>query len=108
MITGLRKYAYITSGLAIACFFVFPEPDLAVIGALLLQTLAYIMIAGKSTADGITLSGVTVLLLGSIPADHPMIRGPYFNDIRPWILVAGTVVLVAGLLLVVRQARRGY
>ncbi|NOR40815.1 MAG: hypothetical protein GQ537_06380 [Gammaproteobacteria bacterium] len=107
MTTGFRKYAYMTSVLAIVCFFLFPEPNIAVIGALLLQTLAYIMIAGRSTADGIILSGVTVLLIGSIPADHPMIRGPYFNDIKPWIFVTGIVVVVLGLLLVVRQARRG-
>ena len=107
MTTGLRKYAYITSGLAIVCFFVFPDPDMAIIGALLLQTLAYIMIAGKSTADGITLSGITVLLIGSIPADHPMIRGPYFNDIKPWIFATGMVVFIIGLLLVIRQLRHG-
>ncbi len=105
MITGFRKYAYITSMLAIVCFFLFPEPDIAIIGALLLQTLAYIMIAGESPADGILLTGVTVLLIGSIPADHSLIREPYFNDIKPWILVTGIVVFVIGLLLVLRQVR---
>jgi hypothetical protein len=105
MITGFRKYAYITSMLAIACFFLFPEPDIAIIGALLLQTLAYIMIAGESPADGILLTGITVLLIGSIPADHSLIREPYFNDVKPWILVTGIVVFLIGLLLVLRQVR---
>ncbi len=103
MITGFRKYAYMTSVLAIACFFLFPDPDIAIIGALLLQTLAFIMIAGQSPADGIVLTGITVLLIGSIPDDHPLIREPYFNEIKPWILVTGIVVFVIGLLLVLRQ-----
>ena len=106
MITGLRKYAYLISALAIACFFLFPEPNIAIIGALLLQTLAYIMIAGQSTSDGIVLTGITILLIGFIPADHPLIRGPYLNDIKPWILATGGVVLIIGLLLIYRQARR--
>ena len=108
MIAGLRKYAYMISALAIACFFLVPEPNIALIGALLLQTLAYIRIAGKSTADGIVLTGITVLLIGSLSADHPLIREPYFNDIKPWILVTGIVVLGVGLLLVLRQVQRGH
>jgi len=107
MITGFRKYAYITSGLAIACFFLFPEPNTAIIGALLLQTLAYIMIAGHSIADGLVLTGITVLLIGSIPADHPLIREPYFIDIQPWILVTGVAILITGLLLMRRSGKRG-
>jgi len=107
MITGFRKYAYITSTLAIACFFLFPEPNTALIGALLLQTLAYIMIAGHSIADSLVLTGITVLLIGSIPADHPLIREPYFIDIQPWILVTGIVIFITGLLLMHRSGQRG-
>ena len=107
MITGFRKYAYITSVLAIACFFLFPEPNTALIGALLLQTLAYIMIAGHSIADGLVLTGITVLLIGSIPADHPLIKEPYFIEIQPWILVTGVAILITGLLLMRRSGKRG-
>ena len=106
MIAGLRKYAYMISVLAVACFFLVPQPNIAIIGALLLQTLAYIMIAGQSSADGIVLTGVTILLIGFIPADHPLIRGPYLNDIKPWILLAGVIVFILGVLLTLRQARR--
>jgi len=106
MIAGLRKYAYMISALAVACFFLVPEPNVALIGALLLQTLAYIRIAGQSTADGIVLTGITLLLIGSLSNDHPLIRGPYFNDIKPWIFVAGIVIFAVGLLLVLRQVRR--
>jgi len=108
MIARLRKYTYIISVLAVSCFFLFPEPNIAIIGALLLQTLAFIMIAGKSSADGIALTGITVLLIGSLSPDHPLIRGPYFIDIKPWIFVTGVVIFAIGLLLVYRQVRRGH
>ncbi|MDH3900510.1 MAG: hypothetical protein OEU51_05620 [Gammaproteobacteria bacterium] len=101
--TGLRRVAYTISALAVACFFLFPEPDVAIIGALLLQTLAFVIIAGKSSADGIVLTGVTVLLMGFIPADHPLIRGPFFEAAKPWIVTIGIAVIVSGLLLVSRQ-----
>ena len=68
----------------------------------------YIIIAGQSTADGIVLTGITVLMIGSLPADHPLIRGPYFNDIKSWILVTGIIVFIVGLLLVFRRIQRGY
>ena len=99
MITSQRKYAYMISAIAVACFFLFPDPDIAVIGAMLLQTLAFIVIAGKSTADGIVLTGITLMLIGVLPDDHPLIRGPYFIEIKLWILAAGIVVLIIGLLL---------
>lgn len=108
MIARLRKYAYIISVLAVSCFFLFPEPNIAIIGALLLQTLAFIMIAGESSADGVVLTGITVLLIGSLSSDHPLIRGPYFIDIKPWILATGMVVFVIGLLLVRRQIRHSH
>lgn len=108
MISGLRKYAYMISVLAIACFFLYPEPYIAVIGALVLQTLAYIIVAGKSTADGVMLTGITVLLMGAIPADHPLIRGPYLQSIKPWILATGIVVFILGLLLLRRELTRRY
>ncbi len=107
MIASLRKYAYMISAIAVACFFLFPDPDLAVIGALLLQTLAFIVIAGKSTADGIALTGITLMLIGLLPDDHPMIREPYFIEIKLWILVSGVVVLIIGLLLMLGRIRRG-
>ena len=95
------------SALAVACFFLLPEPNIALIGALLLQTLAYIMIAGKSKSDAIVLTAITILLIGFIPADHPMIRGPYLSDIKPWLLATGIIVLIIGVLLTLRQAHRG-
>lgn len=97
--TSIRLSAYAISALAVACFFLFPEPNLALIGALLLQTLAYIVVAGKSTPDGIVLTGITILLIGSLPADHPLIREPFFENIRLWIILIGVVVVMSGLLL---------
>lgn len=103
MAASLRKYAYSISALAVGCFFLLPDPNLAIISALLLQTLAYIVIAGTSIADGIVLTGVTLLLIGLLPADHPLIRGPFFVGIKPLIISAGIAVFVIGLLLVARQ-----
>ncbi|MBT8117988.1 MAG: hypothetical protein KJO66_09155 [Gammaproteobacteria bacterium] len=106
MIASLRKYAYSISALAVACFFLVPQPYVAVIGALLLQTLAFTVIAGKSTADGIILTGISCLLIGSVSADHPIIREAFFTEIRPWILVTGAIIVVLGLLLVINQSHR--
>ncbi len=78
MIAGLRKYAYSISALAVACFFLLPHPYVSVVGALLLQTLAFVVIAGKSAADGIILTGITFLLVGSLGTEHPLIREPFF------------------------------
>ena len=69
---GIRRAAYLISALAVVCFFALPDPNLAIICALLLQTLAYIVVAGKSTPDGSVLTGVTIVLIGLWPADHPL------------------------------------
>jgi hypothetical protein len=103
--TGLRRVVYTISALAVACFFLFPEPDIAIIGALLLQTLAFVIIAGQSKADSIVLAGITVLLMGLIPADHPLIRGPFFESAKPWLVGIGMAVIVSGLLLIGRRYR---
>ena len=79
----LRRAAYLISALAVACFFLVPDPDTAIIVALLLQTLAFLVIAGKSAADGIVLTGITVLLIGLIPADHPLVREAFFITVKP-------------------------
>jgi hypothetical protein len=101
----LRRAAYLISALAVACFFLVPEPDTAIIGALLLQTLAFVVIAGKSAADGIVLTGITVLLIGLIPADHPLVREPFFITVKPWFVAIGIAVIVFGLLLIGSHAR---
>lgn len=106
MITGLRKYAYSISALAVACFFLVPYPYISVIGALLLQTLAFIVIAGKSTADGIILTGISIILIGTLGTDHPIIREPYFAEVRPWILATGIVCVLLGILSVIKQSHK--
>jgi hypothetical protein len=104
----LRRAAYLISALAVACFFLVPEPDTALIVALLLQTLAFVVIAGKSAADGIVLTGITVLLIGLIPADHPLVREPFFITVKPWFVAIGIAVIVFGLLLIGSRARDWY
>jgi hypothetical protein len=106
MINGLRKYAYTISALAVACFFLFPDPTLAIIGALLLQTLAFIVIAGKSLPDGILLAGITIILLGVLPADHPLIRGEFYGSVKQSLVLAGAGIIVVSLLMIVRQLKK--
>jgi hypothetical protein len=104
----LRRAAYLISALAVACFFLVPDPDTAIIIALVLQTLAFMVIAGKSAADGIVLTGITVLLIGLIPADHPLVREPFFITAKPWFVAIGIAVIVFGLLLIGSRARDWY
>ena len=96
-----RITAYAISVAAIAWFFLFPQPYAALAGAMLLQTLAYTVIAGKSAADGVILSGISMLLIGLLPENHPMIRGPFFETVRPWIIVTGMVLLLTGLMILI-------
>jgi hypothetical protein len=103
--TSLRTTVYAISALAIAWFFLFPQPYVALTGALLLQTLAYTAIAGKSAADGIVLSGISMLLIGLLPEDHPLIRGPFFESVRLWIIASGTILLLTGLLILALNRR---
>ena len=105
MTPGLRRTAYTISALAVVCFFALPDPNLAIIGALLLQTLAYIVVAGKSTADGIVLTGITILLIGFLPSDHPLIRGDFYEAIRLWIIITGILVGLAGIVLIAGRLR---
>lgn len=105
MKSGTRRSAYLISALAVVCFFTLPDPNLAIIVALLLQTLAYIVVAGKSTPDGIILSGITIVLLGLLPADHPLIRGEFFETMRLWVILSGVLISLAGMLLLGGQLR---
>ena len=93
------------SAAAAAFFFLFPRPVPAVVGMLLLQTLAFIVIAGRSSADGIVLTGITVLLMGLLARDHPLVREDFYTDVQPWVLAAGVAVVVTGLLLRMREGR---
>lgn len=102
---GMRRAAYLISALAVVCFFTLPDPNLAVIGALLLQMLAYIVVAGRSTPDAIILTGTTIVLVGFLPADHPLIRGEFFQNMRLWIIVTGVLVGLAGMLMLGGQLR---
>ncbi len=103
--SGSRKLAYFISALGVACFFLFPEPNAALVGTMLLETLAYVAIAGQSTADGIVVTGITILLMSLIPSDHPLVHGPFLAHAKPWIATVGAAVIFTGLLLVVRRLR---
>ena len=103
--TSIRTTVYAISAAAIAWFFLFPQPYVAVTGALLLQTLSYTAIAGKSAADGIVLSGISMLLIGCLPEGHPLIRGPFFETVRLWIVGAGMILILTGLMILALNRR---
>ena len=101
-----RKLTYALSALAVACFFLFPEPRIAVVGALVIQTLAFIIVAGKSPVDGMLLTGISFLLIGLIPADHPFVAGSesYLN--ARWALIATGLILGLGMLAILLYRAR--
>jgi hypothetical protein len=105
IMTSVRTPVYAISAAAIAWFFLFPQPYLALIGAMLLQTVAYTLIAGRSAADAIAISGISLLLIGLLPENHPLIRGPFFDTVRVWIIGAGAILLLSGLLIIALNRR---
>jgi len=96
---------YSISGVAVAWFFLFPDPSLAVIGALVLQTIAFISIGGRSKPDSIILTGISLLLIGLLSEDNPLIHGPFYSSIQPWIISAAVTALLVGILLRVGKVR---
>jgi hypothetical protein len=87
MLRTQRITAYSVSAIAIAFYFLFPEPSIAVTGAMIIQTIAFITVAGKSFADGLLLVGVSLALIGLLPMDHPLVaHSTYFENVR-WTLV---------------------
>ena len=73
---------------------------------------------GTSLRDAVRASGIAAHfpeidiehcdlgIFGKIaPADHPLVRDPFYADVRLWLLAIAVVTVVAGLLLLVRQLR---
>lgn len=105
MTDRMRAIAYAISAMAIVCFAFFPEPRLAVVGALILQTGAYVVIAGRSALDGYVLAGISLILFGSLPADHPFIMNDFYSSIRWWLIGAGAAVVALSLVLLLCRHR---
>jgi len=88
---------YALAGLAVAWFLFFPEPVFALTGALLLQTIAFISIGGRSSADAIVLTGISISIFGLLSEHHSLIHGSFYPSIQPWIIAVATLTLVTGL-----------
>jgi len=97
MKTLQRKITYSMSSLAILIYFLYPEPVTALVLALCLQTLAFIVIGGSSPLDGFLLSGITLLMIGMLPPDHPLVHASaYFEQLRAGMLMIGaSLVLIS-------------
>ncbi len=101
-----RKITYSISAAALLCFFLVPDPVISLVGALLLQTLAFMIIAGKSTPDGLLLAGVSFLLIGLLPSDHPLVAASEALQDARWALLAiGAALSVGMLALILRRLR---
>ena len=99
-----RKAAYSISAIAVFCFFVVPEPMISVVGALVLQTLAFMIVAGKSTPDGLLLTGISFLLIGLLPSEHPFVLGSEAYEQARWVLLAiGAALSTSMLAIIVRK-----
>jgi len=102
-----RKVAYAVSALAILCFFLVTDPELSVLGALLIQTLAFIIVAGRSPLDGLLLSGISLILIGLLPAEHPFVAGSQAYQQARWVLLTtGVGLALLMLAIIVYRTRR--
>ena len=66
-----------------------------------MQTLAFITIAGRSPLDGMVIAGISFLIMGLLPAQHPiLLRAASHPANRVWLITAGIamVIFAAGLL----------
>lgn len=107
MIKRLRQIAYSISGVALIFFFLLPDPNVSVLGALILQTLAFITIAGKSPVDGFFLCAISLILIGIIPANHPLITGSEaFENARTPLILSGAILGVITLSYILYTARK--
>ena len=103
----VRRAAYSISGIAVLCFFLVPQPEVSVVGALVLQTVAFMVIGGKSAPDGLLLTGISFLLIGLLPGDHPFVANSQAYENARWVLLAiGAALSAAMLALIIRRSHR--
>ncbi len=102
-----RVIAYSLSTAAIACYFLYPDLEIAISAALMIQTLAFITIAGKSFADGLLLVGISTILIGIMPAENPLILGSeFYKNTRLVLILLGTVLVLINLTIIVLKERK--
>jgi hypothetical protein len=46
-----------------------------------------------------------MLLIGFLQEGHTLIRGPFFEAVRPWIIATGTILLLTGRLILALNRR---
>ena len=103
-----RVTTYSLSAVAIVCFFLYPDPKIALSVALMIQTLAFIIIAGKSFADGLLLVGISTILMGAMPSEHPLVSGSEsYKNIRFILIVLGALIVLMMLAIIVHTERKG-
>jgi hypothetical protein len=104
---NLRIGAYLVSFIAILFYFLFPQPEIAVPGALIIQTVAFITIGGRSLVDALLLVGISLILIGYLPPDHTLISGSrYFEQVRWPLLLSGAGLAVTMLTIIIYRIRK--
>ncbi len=107
MLTSRRKWVYSITAVAVLWFLFFPEDHVAVVGALILQTIAYIAVAGRSMVDGFLLSGISTVLIGLIPTVHPhLLRSEFLEQISASIVLLGVLIVIASVGAILHQEIR--
>lgn len=107
MLSTQRIGAYSVSAVAILFYFLFPEPSVAVTGAMIIQTVAFITVAGQSFVDGLLLVGISLALIGLLPLDHPLVsHSIYFEKVRWTLVIAGLGIAISMAAIVVYKIRK--
>lgn len=107
MLGTLRIVAYSISVIAILFYFFFPEPSVAVTGAMIIQTVAFITVAGRSFTDGLLLVGISIALIGLLPLDHPLVsHSLHFEKVRWTLVIAGLGIAISMAVLVIYKIRK--
>ncbi|MEA3413691.1 MAG: hypothetical protein U9R74_19500 [Pseudomonadota bacterium] len=106
MKTLQRKISYSMSALAMLIYFLYPDPVVALVVALCLQTLAFIVVGGSSPLDGFLLTGISVLMIALLPTDHPLVHSStYFEHLRAGMLMVGASLVLVSISVMVLRGR---
>jgi membrane-bound ClpP family serine protease len=102
----MRVTAYSFSVFAACCYLLYPDTGVSLPIALMILTLAFITVAGKSVADGILLSGISTIFIGLAPPERPWTSGIHFYENPRWTLILiGTGLVLLMLALIVHKER---
>lgn len=105
----IRVTAYSFSVLAACCYLLYPDTGVSLPVALMIQTLAFITVAGQSVADGVLLSGISIIFIGLMPPEPLWAsRMNFYENPRLTLIIIGAGLVLLMLAAIVRKARRAH